>query len=376
MLDIGTNCPCLINPGTDYPCPLYPDIDYPCPLCRGTDCPCPINPGTDYSCPLCPDIDYRVGWMKSDTRTILTVYDLVVTNNPRISISHDLQHTWSIHIRQLKKSDHGCYMCQLNTKPMRSQMGCVDVQVPPDIVSSESSSDRSLAEGDSARLTCTARGYPPPTITWRREDGQPIYVLGDFRNGQKVRQVTGSTLNLTRATRRQMGAYLCIARNDVPPAISKRIFVYVNFRPEIEVQQQLLGIILGGDVTLDCHVEAFPNTVNYWLNQRDEILLGGQKYSLSEQKRGYRVIMRLRIMRVSRADIGVYRCFASNSMGTSEASIRLHHMQRPPAPAGHGRQTGARHTEAPITAPTPSSAASRRPADLTTALLVVLTRWR
>ena len=66
--------------------------------------------------------------MKSDTGTILTVHEQVVTTNPRISVSHDRQHTWSIHIRQLKPSDHGCYMCQLNAKPMRSQMGCVDVQ--------------------------------------------------------------------------------------------------------------------------------------------------------------------------------------------------------------------------------------------------------
>ena len=39
---------------------------------------------------------------------------------------------------------------------------------------------------------------------------------------------TGPSLNLTKVERRQMGAYLCIASNDVPPSVSKRIMLNVN----------------------------------------------------------------------------------------------------------------------------------------------------
>lgn len=39
---------------------------------------------------------------------------------------------------------------------------------------------------------------------------------------------SGSKLGLFRVDRRQMGAYLCIASNDVPPAVSKRIVLHVN----------------------------------------------------------------------------------------------------------------------------------------------------
>lgn len=38
----------------------------------------------------------------------------------------------------------------------------------------------------------------------------------------------GSHLNFSRVARRQMGAYLCIASNDVPPAVSKRVFLHVH----------------------------------------------------------------------------------------------------------------------------------------------------
>lgn len=38
----------------------------------------------------------------------------------------------------------------------------------------------------------------------------------------------GSMMHFWRLDRRQMGAFLCIASNDVPPAVSKRIILNVN----------------------------------------------------------------------------------------------------------------------------------------------------
>lgn len=100
-----------------------------------------------------------------------------------------------------------------------------------------------------------------------------------------------------------MGAYLCIASNDVPPAVSKRVMlnvnceyeifrkhlkaherniqflkhviIYISVAPSIKIPNQLLGAPLGTDVLLECHVEAFPNTINYWMKNRGEMLLNG-----------------------------------------------------------------------------------------------------
>jgi hypothetical protein len=38
----------------------------------------------------------------------------------------------------------------------------------------------------------------------------------------------GDQLNMTRISRTEMGAYLCIATNGVPPSVSKRIIVDVE----------------------------------------------------------------------------------------------------------------------------------------------------
>ena len=43
-----------------------------------------------------------------------------------------------------------------------------------------------------------------------------------------VKQFHGEVLKLKRVQRNQMGAYLCIASNSVPPSVSKRIRLNVN----------------------------------------------------------------------------------------------------------------------------------------------------
>ncbi|XP_021917690.1 lachesin-like, partial [Zootermopsis nevadensis] len=70
---------------------------------------------------------YKVGWLKAEDQTILTLHNKVVTHNSRISVTHDNHRTWQLHIRQVKESDRGCYMCQINTNVMKKQVGCVDV---------------------------------------------------------------------------------------------------------------------------------------------------------------------------------------------------------------------------------------------------------
>ena len=41
-------------------------------------------------------------------------------------------------------------------------------------------------------------------------------------------EVEGSSLDLSRISRLDMGVYLCIATNGVPPSVSKRIHVSVD----------------------------------------------------------------------------------------------------------------------------------------------------
>lgn len=70
----------------------------------------------------------KVGWLKSSDQTVLALEDKVVTHNSRITIVNEDPSTWKLKIKQVKESDRGCYMCQINTSPMKKQIGCVEIQ--------------------------------------------------------------------------------------------------------------------------------------------------------------------------------------------------------------------------------------------------------
>lgn len=115
-----------------------------------------------------------------------------------------------------------CSLCRL------FQTAFLEVVIPPDIVYEETSGDLMVPEGGSAKLVCKARGYPQPKIIWRREDGGTIVTRGPGGRVERLPAVEGEVLTLTKVTRSEMGAYLCIAANGVPPSVSKRMMLHVN----------------------------------------------------------------------------------------------------------------------------------------------------
>ncbi|XP_026467535.1 limbic system-associated membrane protein-like [Ctenocephalides felis] len=123
--------------------------------------------------------NYKVAWVRVDTQTILSIYHNVITQNPRISLSYNDHRSWYLHIREVTEEDRGWYMCQVNTDPMRSRRGYLQVVVPPQIIESQTSSDLVVREGSNVSLSCKARGYPDPYVMWRREDGDEMSVSGD-----------------------------------------------------------------------------------------------------------------------------------------------------------------------------------------------------
>ncbi|XP_059474241.1 lachesin-like isoform X2 [Neocloeon triangulifer] len=271
---------------------------------------------------------YRVAWIKADTKAILAIHEHVITNNARLSVTHSDSNTWTLLIRNARREDRGQYMCQVNTDPMKSQTAFLEVVIPPDIVYEETSGDMMVPEGGSAKLVCKAKGYPKPKIVWRREDGGDIILRGLQSTRSKVASYENEVLSLVKVTRSEMGAYLCIAANGVPPSVSKRMMVHVHFHPLIQVPNQLVGAPTNTDVTLQCHVEASPKAINYWTRENGEMIITSDKYQMTEFNSSYySVQMRLVIRRFNKVDIGGYKCISKNSIGDAEGNIRLYEMQ-------------------------------------------------
>lgn len=69
----------------------------------------------------------QVAWLRVDTQTILTITTHVITKNHRIVVTHVGHRRWELHIKSTQESDRGFYMCQVNTDPMSSNTGYLNV---------------------------------------------------------------------------------------------------------------------------------------------------------------------------------------------------------------------------------------------------------
>ncbi|XP_070517853.1 neurotrimin isoform X2 [Cardiocondyla obscurior] len=264
---------------------------------------------------------YKVAWLRVDTQTILTIASHVITKNHRIAVTHSGHRLWSLHIKETRKTDSGWYMCQVNTDPMSSITGFLEVVVPPDILDYPTSTDMVVREGSNVTLRCAATGTPEPTVTWRREAGGTI-SLSNWQAGS----IVGPELEITRITRLHMGPYLCIASNGVPPTVSKRILLTVHFQPMVWIENQLVGAYEGQTLTLECRSEAHPSPITYWTKPSNETIANDENYKVETIPKGlYEMTMKLVIKSVRAQDFGSFRCVATNSLGETDGKIKLYH---------------------------------------------------
>ncbi|XP_065085841.1 lachesin-like [Ochlerotatus camptorhynchus] len=186
-----------------------------------------------------------------------------------------------------------------------------------------------VREGTNVTLTCKAKGFPEPYVMWRREDGDEMPI-----GGENVNVVDGEMLHITRVSRLHMTAYLCVASNGVPPSISKRVHLRVQFPPMLSIPSQLEGAYLGQDVILECHTEAYPASINYWTTERGDMIISdtsrtGDKFETLSRNSGYTKYMQLKIRTVGPSDFGSYRCVAKNSLGETDGMIKLDEIPAP-----------------------------------------------
>lgn len=54
------------------------------------------------------------------------------------------------------------------------------------------------------------------------------------------------------------------------------VFFFVAVPPMIWIQNQLVGAYEGQQMTLECHSEAYPKSINYWTRDRGDIIVQGK----------------------------------------------------------------------------------------------------
>ncbi|XP_050352585.1 uncharacterized protein LOC126774952 [Nymphalis io] len=176
-----------------------------------------------------------------------------------------------------------------------------------------------VREGDTMRMDCNPKGFPEPTIEWRRADGTPI-IQGSWRDAS----VSGHVLNIPNVSRWHTGKYVCLANNGMQPPANQTTDVEVHFSPYIRVPNNIV-YVFNKTVKVECEIQAWPEPVLAW--ESDGVTLEGSRYKMevSTTNDPWRWIMRLEIPNLREHDLKQYSCVAKNELNnqTVKGHIRL-----------------------------------------------------
>lgn len=199
----------------------------------------------------------------------------------------------------------------------------ITVRTPP-LILDTSSRGLVVGAGDTFTLTCNATGFPPPKVSWRRENN------GLLPTGGVVAK--GNSITIYNATKEDRGIYYCIADNTVGKAAKKNVGVEIEFVPQVGLVRAKYQQAIGYPAELHCSIEASPPADISWLKDGYQIN-SGNFYQISSTSNSHDFVQStLRIKKVDSRDYGSYRCRAINKLGDKQVSMFLEKADEPVCP--------------------------------------------
>ncbi|XP_064617387.1 hemicentin-2-like, partial [Liolophura sinensis] len=184
-----------------------------------------------------------------------------------------------------------------------------------------------FVENVTAELSCTTWAKPEPTISWSR-GGQPNDL--SVTNHRYTSVVRFGKINRT-----DSGAYIVTASNNVK-RVERTVNVSVYYPPDVSVV-----LVSGENVTegnplqLECRAEAVPQNYIYSAWSRT---IGGRPVPLIISSPG----KSLSISEVTFRDQGIYRCGATNGIGSAKrGQLGVRVRARPQFPSQIKQQAAA-----------------------------------
>nr|CAD7406103.1 unnamed protein product [Timema poppensis] len=280
--------------------------------------------------------DYPVLWMKVDRNRIteplpISTGSSLIIRDSRFALRYDTaSSTYTLQIKDIQETDAGYYQCQVIIALNNKISAEVDLQVRrPPIISDNSTRSLVVSEGQSVKLDCYAGGYPPPRVSWRRENNAILPTGGSIYRG--------NTLKIASISKDDRGTYYCVAENGVGKGARRNIAVEVEFAPVITAPRPRLGQALRYDMDLECHVEAYPPPAIVWIKD-DVQLSNNQHYSISLFSTADEFVdTTIRIITIEKRQYGKYICKAANKLGSDEAEVDLFESIIPVCPPACGQ---------------------------------------
>uniref|UniRef100_A0A3B3UCM9 Ig-like domain-containing protein n=1 Tax=Poecilia latipinna TaxID=48699 RepID=A0A3B3UCM9_9TELE len=167
---------------------------------------------------------------------------------------------------------------------------CSWCAVPPGVDRVEPVEPVTVVQGSLVTLTCEARGFPLPTLTWMK-DGQPLSLHRNLLlDGQETR------LQLPDVTRSDEGLYSCVASNQAGSSTKSFNLTVLA----ILLFSSRLTIPVNSPLELECSASGVPPPTISWLKDGRPLEGAG-----------------------IRSDAGIYTCTAKNLAGRASHDMRL-----------------------------------------------------
>ncbi|XP_066014896.1 hemicentin-1-like [Pocillopora verrucosa] len=252
----------------------------------------------------------EVQWVKDGIVIASTL--ITPPNGSRVTISHHNESQTQLSIIAVSLEDAGNYTCNVtnNVGSSSSNWTSIVIQVIPSIEQDPKASP--VKERENLTLFCNASGSSL-RISWKK-NGSGINPSEDSRILLSRDNVQ---LTIVNVSRKDNGAYQCVASNEVGSATSNAAIVNVQFGPEISEPPIDTTKIEGQTVVLSCLVAGYPTPAVAWTKNDVELnSIANLRLNVSSKNGNHT----LKITDVQKSDAGQYRCVANNSLQTSKSS--------------------------------------------------------
>ncbi|XP_041856289.1 hemicentin-1 [Melanotaenia boesemani] len=223
-------------------------------------------------------------------------------------------HRGTLHIRGVQEVDAGQYSCVASSSAGTST-GIVNLEVGAGPLFTEAPTDVTANVGENITLPCIARGFPQPTVTWRRQDGRKILARTDSHS--RTMQMENGALLIHSVWLDDEGLYICEARNQFGSIKTEARVSVTGLEPPVLAQAPpVITSGTGLSLSIPCMLlDGIPLPERHWSHNGKPVQVSRRMFLRSDGS--------LYIERTIAEDSGTYVCTAVNAAGSTSITISL-----------------------------------------------------